>query len=536
MNRPFKIFITGLCFWVLFLSTVESTFAAGRNSKHFARFYQLYKAGEYQHALDELMSFDKDAKLEAEKNYLVGLCLKSLQRHKEAVVMFKRSIQGGFRNVDLFYEYAQSLFAINELELAKKAFQITYDKGYKTDVSLYYLAYIGELLEDKESVKLNYLKIIKDDRSTKDLKQLAYFKLALLIYENVKNKLYVQNYIEDYVSPLFRRSLAIDDENALAEEVKANYDEILLKHGMHPLLLNNGRMLSRKNTTLTFTQEAAFDSNVNQESDSPTQTNENTGDSSFILTSELYYSKRFLGFRRFVFNPEIRLNYESYTNSENPDVYKNDGYLIAPALRGAYEFNWKRKIASLLYEYEYTYTARDKNAVGKRTFFGTTETYILGLRYRFIEQGETTIKLKMRTLDSYSELISGNTTSLYLDQLYILRNGHAIIGMLQADLYRPNESYYATDSLFIRADYLMPRLFWDVDLNVNVSLNFIDTKEQSETRGTEKMLTLGGKLLRRYKEHWRYGILANYMKNSSLDAANYSFSKLYFGAEVRYSF
>ena len=533
MKRPFMVLMICICFNILFAG---QSFAQARNTKHFSRFYQLYKVGEYQKAIDEILNLDKQSNLEAEKNYLIGLCLKSLQRHDEAVVFFKRSIQKGYRNVDAFYEYAQSLFAINELELAKKSFQITYDKGYKTDVSLYYIAYISELLEDSQSVKLNYIKIIKDDRSTKDMKQLAYFKLGSLIYDNVKNKLYVQNYIESYVSPLFRRALKLEDSNELASEIQAKYDEILLKHGMHPLLLVNGKMLSRKNTTLTFTQEASFDSNVNQESDSPTQTNENTGDSSMILISELFYSKRLLGFKRFVFSPEIRINYENYVNDTNPAVYKNDGYTIAPSLRGAYEFNWNKKISSLLYEYEYTYTARDKDAVGKRNFFGATETYILGLRYRFIEQGETTIKLKLRDLKSFSDQISGSTTSLYLDQMFIRQNGHILIGMLQADLYRPNEEFYATDSIFIRGDYLIPRLFWDIDLNLNTSLNLIDTKMQSDTRGIEKTLTVGAKLLKRYKQHWRVGVLSNFMKNISKDDENYSFSKIYMGAEVRYSF
>ncbi len=533
MIRAFVVFF--ICV-VLSVFSVNESFAVERNTKHFARFYQLYKVGEYQKALDELLSLEKTKKGEAEKNYLIGLCLKGLQRHEEAVVFFKRSIAQGFRNIDLFYEYAQSLFAINELELAKKAFQITYDKGYKTDVSLYYIAYISELLEDRPAVKANYLKIIKDDRSSKEMKQLAYFKLGVLIYENVKNKLYVQNYIEKYVAPLLRRGIEVDDNTTLAEEIRNKYDQILLKHGMHPLLFFNGRMLSRKNTTLTFTQEVAYDTNVNQESDAPTQTNENTGDSSTVLISELFYSKRFLRKRRFIFTPELRASNENYLNSENPDVFKNDGYTIAPAFRGAYEFNWNRKISSLLYEYEYTYTARDKNAVGKKDFFGTTGTYIFGLRYRFVEQGETTFKFKYRDLKSYSELISGTTTSLYLDQMYIRDNGHIIIGMMQADFYRPNEKFYATDSLFIRGDYLLPRLFWNVDLNVNASLTLMDTKEQSELRGTEKTISLGGKLLRRIKDHWRVGILANYLRNTSKDDANYSYSKLYVGGEVRYSF
>jgi hypothetical protein len=533
MCRPNVVLLFFLFSLIFNFSTI---YAKDQNKDHFAKFYQLYKVGEYQQAMEELSQLKMGKKSEAERNYLIGLCLKSLQRHDEATKYFNKSIQLGFRNVDLFYEYAQSLFAINELQLASKAFKVAYNKGYKVDICLYYMAYIAELLEDNEAVKINFLKIIKDDRSSLDMKQLAYFKLGTLIYEKVKNKLYVQNYIEEYVSPLLRRAIAVDEESTLAEEVRSKYDEILLKHGMHPLLFVNGRMLSRKNTTITFTQELSQDSNVNQESDSPTQANENTGDSSLVSISEFYYSKRLLGFRRFIFTPEIRMSYEDYLNGDNPEVYKNDGYTIAPALRGAYEFNWNKKISSLLYEYEHNYTARDRNASGDRQFFGSTGTYILGLRYRFFEQGETTLKIKIRNLKSYSDAISGTTRSLYLDQMYIRKNGHILIAMMQADLYRADEEFYSTDTLFMRGDYLIPRLFWGVDFNVNASLLLLDTKEQSDTRGVEKTLSLGGKLLRRYKDHWRFGLLANYMRNFSKDDSNYSYSKIYYGLEARYSF
>jgi hypothetical protein len=120
--------------------------------------------------------------------------------------------------------------------------------------------------------------------------------------------------------------------------------------------------------------------------------------------------------------------------------------------------------------------------------------------------------------------------------MYIRSNGHVIIGMMQADLYRPNEEFYATDSLFLRGDYLIPRLVWNMDLNLNISLNLLDTKAQSETRGVEKTFSFGAKMLKRIKQHWRVGVFGDFMRNMSKDDANYSFSKLYMGAEVRYSF
>ncbi len=523
MQRCFLIF-----FFLISLSYAQE-------AKKLDAFYLQFRTGNYQTALQELELLEGDQKFEATLHYLKALTYKNMQQHPEAIPHFKKAIRLGKKSEDLFFEYGQSLFAVNELEKAKRAFRISFKKGFKRDISLYYLAHIGELLEDHQSVKTNYLKLLKDDEADKDMQQIAYLRLAELIYNRAKDKFYVQNYIANYIVPLLDKGHEIDPDSNTAKDIESRYDEILLKHNMHPLLLENGRMLSRHANTITYTQQVQQDDNVTLISDAPAASVETTDIASTIVNSEFYYARRFVGGRHFVFTPELRLSHSEYLNDTNPEVYQNNSYGISPALRGSYNFSWNKKRAELLFELEHNYTARDKNQEGSRTFFGRSTTYTLGLRNKFFGNGDTTVKLRQRNLSSFSDAISGATTTLYLDQIFIRENGHIIVGLFITDLYRPNDENNATDSYLFRLDYLMPRLFWGIDFNWSASVTMLDTKLQEE-RGVERNMTLGLKIQRRFTNHWRLGLTFNRTQNDSGDEINFSYTKTVTGLELRYSF
>lgn len=519
-------------FWLISLFLLSSVWG----KEDLSEFYNLYKKGSYQEAQISLGKIPYNKSFEGTRHYLLALTYKYLQQHELAIPNFKKAIRLGKKSDDLFFEYGQSLYAMNELDAALRAFRISFKKGFKKPYSLYYIAHISELLEDHKAVKVNYVKIIKDPEADTTMKQVAYLRLASLVYENTKNKFYAENYIADYVVPLLNSGMALDESSDTAKEMRTKYDEILLKHNMHPLLLENGRFLSRQGTNLFFTQEIQSDTNVALESDNPTESNTTTDTASLASNSEFFYSKRYIGGRHFVLTPEIRMTFAHYFNRENSQVFQNDSYTIAPALRGSYNFSWNKKRAELLYEFDYNYTARDLYGIGERKFYGRTTMYSLGLRRKFFEEGDTTFKLRLRNLDSFFDDLSGPTTTLYLDQLYVRKNGHILLGLAIADLYRPENEFYATNSLLLRTDYLMPRLFHGVDLNLSGSLFFLDTMEQSATRGVERLLTLEGRLQKRLSKKVRLALGASYRQNTSADEVNYSYKRTIYSLEFRYSF
>ncbi len=501
-----------------------------------SEFYKHYKEGSYQEAQISLGKIPYNKSFEGTRHYLLALTYKYLQQHELAIPNFKKAILLGKTSDDLFFEYGQSLYALNELSGALRAFQISFKKGFKKPYSLYYIAHISELLEDHKAVKVNYIKIIKDAESEKGIKQVAYLKLASLVYENTKNKFYAENYIADYIVPLIKRGIKLDPSSDTAKELQVKYDEILLKHNMHPLLLENGRLLSRQGTNLFFTQEFQSDDNVALASDNPAVANTVTDNSSIVSNSEFFYSKRYLGGRHFVLTPEIRMTYAHYFNRENSNVFQNDSYSIAPAIRGSYNFTWNRKRAELLYEFDYNYTARDSQGIEERKFFGRSTMYSLGFRRKFFNEGDTTFKFRLRNLDSFIDDLSGPTTTLYLDQLFIRENGHIILALAIADLYRPQNEFFATNSLLLRTDYLMPRTLLGMDINLSGSVLFLDTMEQSSTRGVERLLSFETRLQKRLTENTRLALGASYRRNVSKDEANFSYTRMIYSGEFRYSF
>lgn len=528
-----------LLFLLIFGSTLFSDLNAQEIPKDYSKkleaFYFQYRTGNYQSALQELELIDAGEAFEPTRHYLKALTYKNMQKHVEAIPHFKKAIRLGKKSQELFFEYGQSLFAINELEKAKRAFRISFEGEFKRDICLYYMAHIGEILEDHQAVKTNYLKLLRDDKADKDMQQIAYLRLGELIYERSKNKFYAQNYIAKYIIPLFDKGIELYPDSQTAKDIETRYDEILLKHNMHPLLLENGRMLSRQADTITYTQQIQQDDNVTLISDAPAAAVETTDIASTIVNSEFYYARRFVGGRYFVSTPEIRLNHSEYLNDTNPEVYQNNSYGISPAIRNSYNFSWNKKRAELLFELEYNYTARDKDQSGSRTFFGRSVTYTLGLRNKFFGNGDTTIKLRQRNLSSFNDAISGPTTTLYMDQLYVRENGHIIVGLFIMDLYRPEDENNATDSYLFRMDYLMPRLFWGIDFNWSASLTMLDTKLQLD-RGVERNVTLGLKVQKRFSNHWRFGLTFNRTQNDSGDPINFSYTKTVTGLELRYSF
>jgi hypothetical protein len=124
---------------------------------------------------------------------------------------------------------------------------------------------------------------------------------------------------------------------------------------------------------------------------------------------------------------------------------------------------------------------------------------------------------------------------LSADQLWVRENGHILIGLFLMDVYRPTSSFNATDSYLLRGDYLIPRLFWGIDLSLSTSISMLDTKEQSVTRGTERTLDFGIRMQKRINERIRLAIFANKLSNSSADEENFSYSKQTSGLEFRYS-
>ena len=496
-------------------------------------FYLHYKEGKYLKALVALEEIRADREFESTRAYLSALCYKNLQNFEKSILFFKKAVKLKHKAQELMYEYGQVLYGANELEKAQRAFRISFEQGYKKSFSLYYQAHIGELLDQPGKTKANYLKLVKDEKADKNLRQVALFRLGELIFGYTRNKFKAINYIEKYVVPLMNKAIEVDPDSKVATEIEQRLDEILLEFNIHPLMMVNGRRLGKEGKNLNFIAKVKRDDNVTQETDSAGSSSGATYFDSFIYDLTLDWSYRWILKKRFVLTPELNLNFVQYSDDVNAEVFQNNSYSIAPAFRTSTEHTFFGKRASFLLDWEYNYTARDKESKEERDFYGRSQTIVVGQRVRFMPNGDSTFRLKFKSYTNYLTSQNSSTNTFVFDQIYVRSNGHILIYLFNLDMTKVEDETYSTNSYLNRIDYLLPSFYGGLSLNFNTSLTLLDTKLQKETRGMEKTLGLGVKISKRMGKKIKLSVFYDYTKNTSKDAENYSYTKNVYGLELR---
>jgi tetratricopeptide (TPR) repeat protein len=502
----------------------------------FEEFYKFYRSGEYLNAVHSLEKITGGRELEGKKSYLTGLCYKNLQDFANAQIFFKKSIQIGNKSEDLFYEYGQVLYAINDLDKAYKAFQISFKKGFRPAHSLYYMAHVSEILENPQGIKKNYLKIIKDKESELYLRQVAYLRLGEVIYGRTKGKANAENYVIKYIIPLWDKGIKLDAKSKTASEIEERKDQVLLEYNRHPLMMINGKRLSKKSKTLSIEQTIAYDDNVTLVSEGSSSSNA-TFFPSYIYTTDLFGSFRMVLARRFIMTPEFKYSYLYYSDQETRDVSQNDSYVAAPAIRTNWEDSFGSKQATFIFDFEYNYTARERLEADQKIFFSRFGTFILGEKIRFTKRGETTFKIKKKSFTSFDSASNSDTTTFSVDQVWVTNKKNIFIGLFQYDGTTVETATSSTDSFLFRIDFLSPNAFWGMTFSANTSLTFLSYTDasESELRGVEKLFTAGLKVIKRWNKNWILTLAYDYNKNmSELETSEYS--KNISTLKLKYSF
>ena len=469
--------------------------ASSSTMKELALFYKFYRTGKYSQALKELKKLEGRPRIRGNLPYFRGMCYKKLQQYDEAIEEFKKAIQNGDRTKGIFYEYGQALYANNELERARKAFDLSFKRNYKAPFSLYYMAQIASIIEDASATKTNFVKIIENKRAEKNILQVAYFQLAELIYNLIKKKFDPHKYVQKYVIPLLDKAYEVDQDSAAAVDIFKRKDEILIAHKIHPYVMVNGRKVSRKDIVLNFQGTYSQDDNVTLETDLASTTA--TEKASAIYNVDAFISRRWIHKKRYTLTPEFRISYTRYAEQNVPEIFQNDTISYAPAIRTSIDHKFYGKEATFLFDYEYNTTKRDINQSHKLEKFSDTSAYSIGQRIKLLKRGDTTFKMKFETSDNFDDAADATATIFSIDHAEPTRKGNLLLFLFQAKYETVQDSLFSTDSFLFRADYLIPQMWggkWG--LNFGAALTFLDTKEQSEARDLEKNFNPSLKLSR----------------------------------------
>lgn len=500
---------------------------------------ELFSQGKYQSTVEELKTVESKIGPQGNKQtlgliqYWKGICFNRLQNFPDAISSFDRSLQLDYIPVDLHYEYGQALYASEKLQEARIQFRESLKRKFKRGVSLYYIGYISKELGERKKA-YTFLKSINklDAEEAKEVKQAAEMQIGDIYLEQTEKRSDAFKTVETYVIPQYQRAYDLDPDSSLAPLIQDKIVKLQRKYDLILFKLRNGRPTLTPPYFIRIAQEIGQDSNVTF---APADTT-----ISKSKQSSLYSKTDFIGRYTFYHKdyisiaPELRFSNTYYFNRV-PEIYRNDNYFIAPAVRTAYEHTLWKKPASVLLDYDYNESRRDVNAEKKLEFSSRSHTFMIGERFNYFDFGESIVRLRHRMLESYLDGSDSKMTSVVFEQIRSFKLNTLLL-YVSYDRMRVDTDAFDTDSFTVRGDVIFTRVRDWFTPSVGLALTSTDPINDRANRGRELLFNPSGRLSKTFKKNWRANFKADYQKNQSKDEENFAYTKTIYALELEYLF
>lgn len=536
--------------WMLILVISFSAFSQEENSAEInnasessllKKAFELYSQGNYQSTVDELVRVEQelDSKAGSSKaikgliQYWKGICYNRQQDFANSIQSFDKALQNEYSPIDLNYEYGQALFAAEKLADARIQFKESLKKKFKRAVSLYYIAYISKEMGEKKQAVTFYRAVDKlDPVEAMEVKQASEMQIGDIYLEQVEKHPDAFKAVEEYVIPQYQKALKVDENSGLAPKIREKIVSLQQKYDLVLFRLRNGRPTLLPPYFLRVAEEVGYDTNVAFAATETTVSKSKQG-SSYSKTDAVgrytFYYKNY-----FSIAPEGRMNYTRYFNRV-PEIYKNDNYLIAPAVRTAYEHSLWKKPASFLADFDYNYAHRDVHQRESLDFSSRAHTFMVGERFNYFNRGESIARIRQRTFTSYLPTSNSKTTSLVFEQVARLKV-NTLLFYLSHDRTRVENDTYDTNSYTFRTDFIMSRVRDWFTPSFGLSFTRTDPINARDTRGTELLINPSARLTKTIGKSWRANLRYDYSENQSKDKTNFAYKKTTYAFELEYLF
>ncbi len=507
----------------------------------FKRAGEQFAAGSYNSTITELQSIETELLTKGHSDkallglaaYWKGITYNRLQEYPEAIASFDRALGYGYSPVDLNYEYGQALFASERLGEARLQFRESIKRNFKRAVSLYYVGFISKEMGERKRA-FTFLKAIRklDPSESQDVLQAAEMQIGDIYLDQVEKHPDAFRAVETYVVPQYQKALETNPSSPLAPLINDKILSLQRKYDLILFHLRNGRPTLNPPYFLRLAQEIGNDSNVTF---APTETTvaKSKQSSLFSRTSAMgrytiYYSD-YLSI-----SPELNFSYSRYFNRE-PEIYRNDNYFLAPALRSAYEHTLWSKPASILLDYDYSEVKRDVYAKEKLDFNSRSHGFMLGERFNFWDKGESVVRLRYRMVDSYLNSSDSTAIGLSFEQVWALKV-NTLLFYASYDRVRMKEEIFDTDSLTVRGDLVLGRVKDWFTPSIGLALTSTDPINDRDARGRELLINPNMRLARTFGKNWRGNLKLEYQENDSKDKASFAYKKTVYSFELEYLF
>ena len=501
---------------------------------------ELFSQGKYEATVYELKSVDAKLNAASKSNrsllgltsYWKAICYNKLQNFPDAIANFDKALGLDFSTEDINYEYGQALFAAEKLSEARIQFRESLKKKFKRAVSLYYIAYLSKELGEKKKALTFYKAIEKlDVEESREVRQAAEMQIGDIYLEQIEKHPDAFRVVESYVVPQYKMAYELNKESGLAPQINDKIVALQRKYDLVLFKLRNGRPTLNPPYFARLALEYGMDSNVVF---SPTEASlsESKKKSAFGKTDVMgrytIYHEDFISV-----SPEFRFNYTRYLN-RIPTIYRNDNYLLAPAIRTAHEHQLWNKPAASLFDYDFAEGKRDVNSAEKLEFSFRSHTLMIGEKFNYFTFGESIVRLRRRIFNSYLNEFDAGTTSLVFEQVKNL-SVHTLLFYASYDMTRVKTSLFDTNSLNLRADLIMVRFkdWFTPSFGLGVTRNHAIN---DSLRGVEYLVNPSARLAKSFKKNLRGSLKFDYQNNKSGDTANFSYTKYMYSFELEYLF
>ncbi len=488
-----------------------------------------FVSNNFKVALEELQGLPSTS----ETSYFRGLVQARLGRFDLAVKEFEKALRLKNKSKDLSYELGQAYYSTNALNRAIAQFQRSQKLGFKRPSSIYYIGYIHQILENHQKAIDSFTKLINLPRPDKSLQQIAYYQRAYSRFALEENNPQAKEIAKKHILPDLEKAKSLLKSN-LITKINAQIKSVKQKFDLDPYIMKNGRSVKERDWDLSLSHKMVYDSNVSLQSDTPLERTTNVD--SFYNDTSIDGSYRFIHNRQWIVTPGVSFQQRLHTNRESSDVYTNDTYDIQFRVDLSYETNHFDKPSSYLAELVYNYNAKDRLARKERIFNSRYKLLGIGHRFQYFKIGQTTLKLKIKSLKSYSSTQNNNTRTFSLSQLHILPSGRVMVYTFQADFTAVSDPNSDSDNYLLRADYIWPKIFPGYTFNPYLSVAFLDPVSSRDSRGLEKTLTPGFKMTRDLSKNFKVIAGYSYQKKFSKDKSQYAYSKNEFLFNLKYQF
>jgi tetratricopeptide (TPR) repeat protein len=523
---------------IFFLMISYSGVFAQSDKAIFKKAADLFSEGKYQSTIRELETIESTSSITDNEtlgliSYWKGISHNRLQNFPEAINYFGLALSYKYVPADLHYEYGQALYACEKLSEARLQFRESLRRKFKRGVSLYYIAYISKELGERKKAHKFFKGIDKlDPDEAQEVKQASEMQIGDIYLEQVESRSDSHKTIETYVIPQYQKALMVDPDSQLARHIHEKIINLQRKYDLVLFKLRNGRPTLNPPYFLRLAQEFGLDTNVTF---SPAETTISKSNQ-----SSTYARTDFIG--RYVFyyrdilsvSPELRFNQTYYFNRV-PDIYRNDNFLLAPALRAAYEHSLWDRPASYLMDYDFADARRDVRAEKEYRFNSRSHSFMIGERFNYFENSESIVRFRYRLLDSYLNDSDSVITSFVYEQLKSI-SYYTVLFYSSLDFMRVKKNVFNTNSLTLRGDVLLPNLGNWFAPSAGLGLTVTDPINDRSNRGVEVLINPGARLSRTFGKHWRINLKYDFQKNISKDIDDFAYTKSLYAFEVEYLF